>query len=261
MLSRDEKTDLVERSLRDPILRDPHALRVVSEGWAQTIAPDLRLDYANRVLFSVLDPADADERIASTIAAYRERGLPFQWVVSPSTRPLDLEQRLSAAGFVLAGVAAGMIGDTVTMHVEGRLGVEVEAVDARNVDDWVHVQAEGWNAPPEVARQMGLAARRRVEACDSRLVDLVFRVNDVPIASSSFDVYQGVAHYLNAVVLPQHRGAGIFRQMIAARGEMMAARGIRYASIHALRHSSAPILQHLGFEEACELRFYRYSRE
>ncbi|HUS16151.1 MAG TPA: nuclear transport factor 2 family protein, partial [Chloroflexia bacterium] len=52
--------------------------------------------------------AEAEERIAATIAYHRERNMGFQWFVGPSDTPADLPARLEGAGLVLAGDMATM---------------------------------------------------------------------------------------------------------------------------------------------------------
>ena len=54
-----------------------------------------------------LAPATADHRIAEVGAWFGERGLPWRWLVGPTSRPEDLGERLVRAGFELVSAARG----------------------------------------------------------------------------------------------------------------------------------------------------------
>jgi GNAT superfamily N-acetyltransferase len=78
----------------------------------------------------------------------------------------------------------------------------------------------------------------------------------VPAATASYFAFPRSAHLLGGVVLPQHRGSGLYRALVAARLGHARARGISLATTHARESSSAPILERLGFATIC--RFQRY---
>lgn len=54
------------------------------------------------------------------------------------------------------------------------------------------------------------------------------------------------ARLLGGSTLPQWRGRGIYRALVAARAQRAAARGVRYLQVDA-SGGSAPILRRLGF--------------
>jgi GNAT superfamily N-acetyltransferase len=56
----------------------------------------------------------------------------------------------------------------------------------------------------------------------------------------------GVARLLGGSTLPQWRGRGIYRALVAARAQRAAARGVKYLQVDA-SEDSAPILRRLGF--------------
>jgi GNAT superfamily N-acetyltransferase len=58
-------------------------------------------------------------------------------------------------------------------------------------------------------------------------------------------------------VFDAHRGRGAYRALLAARLARLRALGIGLATTHAREHSSAPILERLGFETVFRHRVYQ----
>jgi GNAT superfamily N-acetyltransferase len=259
MLTREQKVALIERPLREKIARDPFTRCVIHEGWMQTITPGVRAVPQNRVLLSVLPGFDVKKRITSTLETYRTLGLPFEWVVSPATRPTDLGDRLNAAGFEISQRAAGMIAEAKALDLAMGAPVTHEIVTKKNLENWVHVQSVGWGASLEGAERMRESAQWMLTRRDQRVVDLIFHLGGALYGGCSVEFYGDSAFLLSAVVLPEHRGRGLMRPALAAIIELCRARGVQHVTTHALRHTSAPMLQRLGFEDVCNLLYYRHA--
>jgi len=89
-----------------------------------------------------LDPATADERIADVRDWFVARGVPWRWLAGPTSRPVDLGERLVRAGFELVSDGAGMALDLTGFEPEAPpAGVEIETVDdLAGLDDWERLQ-------------------------------------------------------------------------------------------------------------------------
>ena len=72
----------------------------------------------------------------------------------------------------------------------------------------------------------------------------------VPLARSGY--------LLGSSVVPEFRGRGVYRALVAARVAALREMRRPLVTIHALSHSSAPICTRLGFESVCELRGYAW---
>jgi GNAT superfamily N-acetyltransferase len=68
----------------------------------------------NTVLRFIVD-SNVDRRIDSLIAHYRHRRVPFMWVVHPSSRPIDLPERLHDRGLQEVEVVSGMAAKLAEM--------------------------------------------------------------------------------------------------------------------------------------------------
>jgi GNAT superfamily N-acetyltransferase len=258
MLTREQKISLIERPLREKIPRDPFTRCVTYDGWMQTITPGVRSEPQNRVYLSVLPSFEVKKRIASTLETYRSLGLPFHWVVSPATRPTDLGERLVAAGFEVSHRASGMIAEAKSLDLSMGAPVTHAVVTRANVEDWVHVQSVGWGVSRDGAERMRESALWMLTKRDQRVVDLIFRLEGALYGGCSVEFYGDSAFLMSAVVLPEHRGRGLMRPALAAIIELCRARGVQHVTTHALRNTSAPMLQRLGFEDVCDLLYYSY---
>ena len=77
-----------------------------------------------------LAPATADRRIAEVGDWFGERGVPWRWLVGPTSRPLDLGERLLRAGYELVSDSPGMALDLDMFEPEALpAGVEIVTVD------------------------------------------------------------------------------------------------------------------------------------
>jgi GNAT superfamily N-acetyltransferase len=78
----------------------------------------------------------------------------------------------------------------------------------------------------------------------------------VPAATASYVACERSAYLIGGVVLPAHRGRGLYRDLVHARLAHARARGLMLATSHARESTSAPILERLGFETVCQMAMY-----
>ena len=203
------------------------------------------------IAWSDLDPGTADEVIADQLRFFRGRGERFEWKQYSCDRPADLGQRLRAAGFAredaeslliaevaeLAGLANGPeLPDGVRLVPvtdEVGIGLLIEVHDRVFGTDHSELRAE-------------LIAQLRDSPRSIAMV--VAMAGDEPVCSARIDFYAGAefAGLYGGGTLPQWRGRGIYRALVAYRAQLAAARGYRYLQADA-SPESRPILQRLGF--------------
>lgn len=231
-------------------------LRVVERpGWLQIITPSIKTGNLNEVLLSALDERDADAVIDAAIAEYRALGLRFRWSVGPGSAPADLGERLARRGLVESWGRA-MARSTSAPPEAVDPASQVIEIDAKTIDVFTHVMAEGWNVDPASLGEMNA---RIVAASDGRQRMFVAYHHGEPAAAASYFAFPRSAFLMGGVVLPRHRGQGLYRALIAARLHHARARGIGLATSHARELTSAPILEGMGFDTIC--RFARYFSE
>lgn len=71
-----------------------------------------------------------------------------------------------------------------------------------------------------------------------------------PAAVANATWLDGALHLLGAVVLPEHRGHGLYRALIDVRLGLAWEKGVGLISVRARQESSGPILERRGFRRA-----------
>lgn len=223
----------------------PHrGTRVIERpGWYQLITPGAR--GANEVLFAT---PDAD--VAAVAAEYDQR---FRWSVWPWADALAAP--LLAHGFELHEARA-MYADTTT-PVPAPADVRIEEITTpERLPRYVATLAAGWDETPAERDELA-ACLPRVLADPARVHRFYLAWCDGEPAGTGGLTYRPAldAIYLSGGnVLPAYRGRGVYRALIAAR--LADARGARLAVTHARAHTSAPILERLGFATAVAYRVF-----
>jgi hypothetical protein len=101
----------------------------------------------NELVFSAVDPEDAERVIDEVVAACRAEGRPVEWCVGPWTRLEDFGDRLARRGFTSWGVR-GMGRDTGALAGPPPRGTEVaEVLRARGCGCAVTQAREATSAP------------------------------------------------------------------------------------------------------------------
>jgi GNAT superfamily N-acetyltransferase len=222
-------------------------------GWLQLITPSFAKGGVNEVVYAELDERDADAVIDATIARYRELGLRFRWTVTPRCRPHDLAKRLEQRGLERVEVAA-MVRATDPLAGANDPDLRVELVDATSLAEYIAVLEAGWGLLAGPAEALG-----RAQLADpvGRYAMFLARHRGQPIGAACHIAFERSVYLQGGVVLPEFRQRGVYRAMIAARLQHAAARGIGLVTVHALRSTSAPLLEHLGFRPMIEFVSYR----
>ena len=209
------------------------------------------------VFWSDLDESNVDVAIARMVEWFGSRGYDFEWKHHGYDRPVDLPERLAAAGFEAEAEEALIVGEisVVLERLAGAVPPDRVAIRRLRQDaagaaaDWERVNelhravwnedgtefnatlAAGFAADPEGA-SMWLAV------ADDGTVVAAGRVN-----------FHGGTDFVSlwgGGTAEAFRGRGIYRALVARRAQEAAERGFRYLQVDALP-SSRRILEPLGF--------------
>ncbi len=218
-------------------------------GWYQVITPSAR-SYLNEVLLSRLEPDDAERIIDETIAMYRAHNIQMKWNVDPQTRPADLGERLRRRGFESVPLRA--MGIDTSASLAESAGVTISEADASSVGDFVRTTLRGW-AMAEDQVDVEIRLHDALLTAVPRLVHFFGAKIDGEWAGTAvLIVRDGYGYLVGAQVLESARERGVYRALVAARLACLRDRGFGYAVTHARESSSAPILEHIGFETLYE---------
>jgi len=237
----------VERALYARYLPDgdpPPVVRLLTPG-----APTV---FKNSVVYTKLGEAAADAAIEATIGEYLEHGLPFRWIVAPSSRPADLRERLLAHGLRHAETTVGMLADPA-LELAPSPGVEVLPLTAERFEDWLRVQADAWSVPPA-----GIAYLRASEAefLSGRDAQVVAYLDGEPVGTACTQHHDDFAHLAGGAVRRDARRRGVYRAMLARRLALLREAGVDVVTVHCLKTTSYPICLGLGMRPVCELDYF-----
>jgi GNAT superfamily N-acetyltransferase len=198
------------------------------------------------VLWSNLDEATADAAIAGEIARFDGLGK-FEWKYYSNDQPADLPDRLRAAGFTAEDTETLLIGDVARLPRESPLpdGIDLrEITDEAGVDAMARVNLEGFGEQADEGFRTQVL--KEIRAGRTRMV--VAFAGERPVSMGRVEFYAGTEFggLFGGATVPEFRGRGIFRAIVAQRVAWATAAGCRYLQTDA-SDDSRPILERLGF--------------
>ncbi|MHC4937875.1 MAG: GNAT family N-acetyltransferase [Planctomycetota bacterium] len=222
--------------------------------WVQLTTPRAKTDYRNLVLRSVLSDERADERIDAARRHFAGVGVDFRWWVTPSSRPLDLAERLEARGLRLADTVVGMIADPA-QFTDASPDVTLDLVDLDTLDQFADMNRRAWGGLPAARDRFREVARRELDSGGQRM-SFIARYRGEPVGSGSLMFLEHAAHFAGSAVLPEFRGRGVYTGMIKRRMALVRERGIGVVTNLCRAGTSAPICEKLGFRPVCEMQVF-----
>ena len=196
------------------------------------------------VTYSDLAGRDADAVIAAQVA--RIPGT-WEWKHYSYDEPPDLPDRLRAAGFEAEETESLMVADLHTLAIDAPPpdGVELRLVDATGLPDLTRVHDAVFGGDHTDLEAMVLAGLAR-----GTVFPMVAYHGGTPVAGGRLVVEEGTefASLWGGCTLPEHRGRGIFRALVAGRAQLARERGYRYLQVDAM-DTSRPIFERLGFAQ------------
>jgi GNAT superfamily N-acetyltransferase len=202
----------------------------------------------NGVVWSDLDRDTADAAIAEQLRHFSELGCALEWKLYAHDRPEDLAERLLAAGFVpepeeaLMVIAIGDLPAGTALPEGVRL---LPVTDPAGVELMVEVHERAFTSSPDRLRNRLLA---QLDEGPETFSMVVAMAGDRPVSAARMEMHPGTdfAGLWGGGTVPDWRGKGLYRALVAHRARIAADRGFRYLQVDA-SDDSRPILQRLGF--------------
>ena len=196
-----------------------------------------------------LEGADLDELIARQVRLFAARGESFEWKAHGHDLPTDLPDRLRAAGFVadpqetVVVAPAGLIAREPALPPGARLREVTGDADFGRIEA---LEARIWGAEQVEGIAFMLSARRALDP--AALAVFVAEAAGQVICAAWMRLEPGTsfARLQGGATLPEWRGRGIYRALVAQRANLAVERGYRYLQVDAA-DASRPILERLGF--------------
>jgi GNAT superfamily N-acetyltransferase len=204
--------------------------------------------------------AELDRLIARQRDYFQARGQGVEWKLRAHDQPADLPERLVAAGFAPEGPSAVLLGFAEEVAAEPVLpeGVVLRQVsEAEELRRFADQQTAVLGVDCSwVAAYLGA----RVSADPGQITILVAEAGDRFACTALVEYCPGTdfVALLGGATLPEWRGRGLYRAMIAARAQEAVARGFRLLHVDA-SPASAPILRRCGFHEITTSTHYQWT--
>lgn len=181
-------------------------------------------------------------------AAYaRDAGIELEWKLFDHDLPRELAPVLQRAGFVADESETFMVLELDSDAARGlRVAEDVDirrVVDAAGVDEFVSVTAAAFGRD-ETAR-----AAAYLQSLDDPTIALFVAYRDGrPASAGRLNMPDGrvFASMWGGSTVPEQRGLGFYRGLVARRAEEARRRGYRFLTTDA-RETSRPILERVGF--------------
>jgi GNAT superfamily N-acetyltransferase len=224
----------------------PEGLHAEPDGPIVRVVGD-HLGFVNSPVDLGVSGAELDALIKRQQDFFAARGQGLEWKTRAHDKPAEIVERLLAAGFVAEEretVLIGLAADVANEHPPLPEGVELrEITDEAGFRQIADMEAEVWSEPrdhlvPRLVREVGAG-----------LVTVYAAVADGRTVSAAWAEFKPGIELVGiwgGATLPQWRGRGIYRALLARRAWLAVRRGYKYLQIDA-SEDSRPIVQRLGF--------------
>ncbi len=180
------------------------------------------------------------------------------WWVTDATRPIETESMLRSRGGSLSD-SNQILARELDKGALRDPAFDVELVcDERTLQAALLVEARGWGRAS--LDEAGIA-RQYAETLDDLETwsgfQVVVFIGGEPAAIGRCTIHGNVARLWGAVTLPEFRGLGCYRAVLAARMRYAHAHGATIALTRGRTATSSPILLRSGFTSHGEERCYR----
>jgi ribosomal protein S18 acetylase RimI-like enzyme len=258
--SSDELVDAVERNWRagvgafglapTTVVRDDPELF-----WYVTGLPEAAF---NSVMYANLAPDRIDAAVAELRALRAEHGVPINWLIGPTSRPLDLADQLVARGFRhlidLTALAARL--EDVHADEAPPAGVVVEPVaDAAVYEEWIAAERRGFEMAGELADRFGDLRRGMGLGRRPGLHHFVGRLDGEPVGTATLLLAAGIAGIYDVSVAPEARRRGIGRALTLAALDAARRQGYAWAFLNASKMGEA-LYRRIGFGDCYVCSIY-----
>ena len=195
-----------------------------------------------------LDGVELDALIERQVRVFRERGERFEWKLHGHDRPDDLPERLRTAGFVPEEEETVVIAAASEIARPPRLpdGVRLREVTGR--DDLERIEAFEHAATGRGHGGIAAMLEAEREADPDALTIVVAEADGAVVCAGwvRFETGTEFATLWGGATLPEWRGRGIYRALVAYRARLALERRVRFVQVDA-SSNSRPILERLGF--------------
>jgi hypothetical protein len=210
-----------------------------------------------------LTPAIAAGAIQRVYEYFTGQNKAFGWIVDDRSTPSDLAARLEGIGMEKALEMAGMAYARLDLPVQGNPAVSIREVTPGDLDVAGPLLAEAIGFTPQGACATVEALALSPSPLRRRAYLAYLGGDPSPVAYASMIYFpdRPIVELYCAATLEKARCQGVYTSLVSRRLADAHRDGMQAAVIQAVRHTSAPVCQKLGFVELCNLDWYIWTPE
>jgi GNAT superfamily N-acetyltransferase len=223
--------------------------------WFDTVVP--HLPYNAVLRFAANDAIE--RKIDALFEHYGRKGVPFLWLIHPTARPLDLDERLRARGMEEAETCPGMFATLSELPAPERLP---DSIEIREVSDETDLQALlelvawRWSLPAELLPLLpGITRAFQFGIRGSTVRAWVARRHGVPVAKIILNVAAGAAGIYGVATKPAARGLGLATTLTLVAFDAARREGIELGVLHSTPMAKS-LYEKIGFRCAAPFRIF-----
>ena len=212
----------------------------------------------NSIMYANLAPGRIDTAVAELHTLRAVHNVPMNWVIGPTSRPLDLAEQLRARGFHhrrdLTPMTRSLVAPLPELDPVPGFTIE-RVVDAAALAEWIDAELRGFESEGPTAD--GLAAIRHGMGLWPRIPMHYFlgRLDGEPVATATLLLAGGIAGIYDVSTVPEARRRGIGGAMTVAALHEARALGFETAFLQP-SEMGEPLYRRLGFRVCCVCAIY-----
>ncbi len=254
-----QKTELLEQAYIDSHWENHKNKIINTPDWSQIITPGGQHSSANCVLRTRLSKGDVAIKIDQTVEMYEKLKVPYRWLVTPSTRPKDLEKFLLKKGLSLLYEASGMMSSIRDQIKSYSSEIRVVQTSIQSLDTYIETFGRCWELPHHQIDEFKADSLFALSNSPDRFLPFVAYFEGKPVGTSALLNIPSGGYLAAGTVDKKYRGRGIYKAMVSHRAKVAKEYGNTNVFIHAKKLTSAPICERLGFESVYDYKVF--SRE
>ena len=232
--------------------------RIEERGGVDVFTTGIPFFLLNGMLGASFPEHQAEPAIHVHVREMKQTGLPFCWMVGPSTTPPTVGAIIESAGLRPNRMPGMWISlDLLHPPPPPQDVVVREIVDARELDGWAHAQARGFGLAIEVAQAFSDAARAAGLGRASVLRPFAAFIDGDVVATSLLVSDGPTAGIYNVCTVEEARRRGIGAAVTHAALEAGRASGLKTGVLFA-SSMGYPVYKKLGFRTGCTFTTYAW---
>lgn len=237
IFNREQRMDIVYPGNRREA--DEYVVRQISKGEEDSF-----------ISYSSLTAAHADAVIQRELDYFASLGRRFEWKLYDFDEPADLKDRLAAHGFEIEDAEALMVMELDAAHpmISAAIPDSIQPItDNAGIDALMALEESIWQVSHQ---ELGNRLKQDLRQMPEELRIYAAYDESGRIASGAWMyMYKGTAFcsFWGGSTLPEYRGRGFYKALIAVRAQEAWKRGFRLLTVDA-SPMSRPILERNGFQ-------------